>query len=946
MKEKYSTVSMRILQEKGYFGHDDASLIVDGDPHFIINPISREIVNNSKKTDLIQFDHNSERITFECPHFIEGHDMTFCNKVVIDYSVGESKGVYEINDLAVKEDDSDTVVFTWLISSNVTTTLGKIKFALTFKCVLPDGSVTYKWGTKRNDTLQCFETEQGNAWVAYDYPDILEQWKTIIFDAKDNSVKDIVSSTNNGVAKIVSEGKIQTQAINTTGITVKNDIEKKAADTLATIPEDYAHLDSDVAVLKSENVRYSARFGNALIKKATGNKSVTILDSADAVFHDLQISGKSEQIITTGANLLDLNGFTKSGNATYYAVGSKITVIGSSSNDTITYFFPIENMGGKTYILSCKTISNSEPSADYSIAIGSVLGSTTYLTTMEKGNIQLKKTISESATRVGIFITPNNARGDAVALNTLTIECLMFIENDTSIPWEPYTGGAPSPSPEYPQDIISVGTVSTGKQLFDASTIKSTALNGVTFTNNGDGSITVKGTATAETSTNFVKVNLEPGQYRISGGKAEIKIIARVQDDETINYYSNNKFDVTRSSNVNIYMQIDSGKTVDATVWPMLNAGDIALSWEPYSGGKPAPSEEYPEVINVRAQGVQLFDASGLNDYDGATHMIEEDGKKITIIGNSNANNPRCDIRFIRSNDIGNFLGKKLYISGEITSGDATSTVSISSFNGVTFRESRIQTNIGKFHNIEYAVPDDAIEILLVLRPQKIMAVFTDIMVSPVSLNEGVWEPYRAPQTVAIQLTEPLRGIGEHRDRIMCRDVEWGIERWITKLTLDGNEDWVIYDNSSYISFYTRNPCLPVSMNKREGLCEQLRVMTIGGKNLNTIWLGANNKVVYAIDNQFYNDTLEDKGLANWKAHLAESPLEIITYLDAPAWEPLPSATQQALNALTTYAGTTHLTITAGGPPAGIAAEYVQDINVVIAELLRQIEELRNAHTN
>ena len=193
------------------------------------------------------------------------------------------------------------------------------------------------------------------------------------------------------------------------------------------------------------------------------------------------------------------------------------------------------------------------------------------------------------------------------------------------------------------------------------------------------------------------------------------------------------------------------------------------------------------------------------------------------------------------------------------------------------------------------------------------------------------WAPYQST-SATITLTEPLRGIGEYRDRIMCRDGVWGIERWVTKLTLDGSEDWVIYGNSSYISFYTQSVCLPVSMNKREGLCEQLRVMTIGGKNLNTIWLGANNKVVYAIDNQFYNDTLEDKGLANWKAHLAESPLEIITYLDAPTWEPLPAATQQALNALTTYAGTTHLTITAGGPAPEVTLEYVQDTQKAIEQ--------------
>lgn len=686
-----------------------------------------------------------------------------------------------------------------------------------------------------------------------------------------------------------------------------------------------------VEAQKAAFVGYSQResdskYANALTATTTGEGDVTVEDAWTAPVLGLDVVGKSEQATTTGAQLLPQPQFndTKNGITVKTQMDGGISITGTATS-AIAFTVAEILLPAGTYILSGLS--------------GLVVGRMYFqLVEISAQGGQFVGELAKVGPVASATVTIDRdvwARAEIKVLSGVTADSIcypMLNAGDTALPWEPYTGGAPSPSPEYPQDIISTGTVSTGKQLFNASTIQAITKNGVTLTNNGDGSIAVKGTATAQTSTNFVEVNLEPGQYRISGGNAEIKIIARVQDGETINYYSNNKFDVTISSNINIYMQIDSGKTVDSTVWPMLNTGDTALPWEPYTGGKPAPSEEYPQVINVRAQGVQLFDASGLNDYDEATHKIEEDGKKITIIGNSNTNNPRCDIRFIRSNDIGNFLGKKLYISGEITSGDDTSTVSISSFNGVTFRELRIQTNIGKFHNIEYAVPEDAIEILLVLRPKKNMAVFTDIMVSPVSLNEGVWEPYRVPQTVPIQLTEPLRGIGEYRDRIRCRDGVWGIERWITKLTLAGNEDWVIYDNSSYISFYTRNPCLPVSMNKREGLCEQLRVMTIGGKNLNTIWLGANNKVVYTIDNQFYDDTLEDKGLANWKAHLAESPLEIITYLDAPTWEPLPSATQQALNALTTYAGTTHLTITAGGTPADVTLEYVQDTQKAIEQ--------------
>ena len=58
---------------------------------------------------------------------------------------------------------------------------------------------------------------------------------------------------------------------------------------------------------------------------------------------------------------------------------------------------------------------------------------------------------------------------------------------------------------------------------------------------------------------------------------------------------------------------------------------------------------------------------------------------------------------------------------------------------------------------------------------------FTDVM-----LNIGdtalPWEPYAGYQTASIALTEPLRGIEDVRDRIMCRDGMWGVERAINQI--------------------------------------------------------------------------------------------------------------------------------------------------------------------
>ena len=85
--------------------------------------------------------------------------------------------------------------------------------------------------------------------------------------------------------------------------------------------------------------------------------------------------------------------------------------------------------------------------------------------------------------------------------------------------------------------------------------------------------------------------------------------------------------------------------------------------------------------------------------------------------------------------------------------------------------------------------------------------------------------------------------------------------------------------------------------------------------------------------------------LSAWKEFLQSNNLLVVALLDAPTWEPLPAATQSALNALTTFTGTNHITITAGGPEPDVAVEYVQDTKAVIADLQAQIDEIRNGGT-
>ena len=161
--------------------------VYDTDSHFSINPITREIKNESSaKIRLIQHDHNSERFSFDIPKMIEGHDMTTCNVIQVHYinidsqTKEDKRGIYEVDDMQVKQDDEDTACFSWLISGNATKFSGSLNFLIRFCCVTGD-SVDYAWNTELHTGISVSNGLYNGEEIAEDYSDILEQWREELF---------------------------------------------------------------------------------------------------------------------------------------------------------------------------------------------------------------------------------------------------------------------------------------------------------------------------------------------------------------------------------------------------------------------------------------------------------------------------------------------------------------------------------------------------------------------------------------------------------------------------------------------------------------------------------------------------------------------------------------------------------------------------------------------
>lgn len=184
-------------------------VVYDGDMRFVIDPITRAVKNTSKKTTLIQYDHNSERVTFELPRLIEKHDMSLCNKVEVHFQNVDVKtkeqnpGLYEVMDLQTDPEDENKVICSWLISGNATQLVGLLNFVVRFSCI-EDGVVTYSWNTLFNSELTVGTGFNSSTLVITEYVDVIEQWKQSVMDYFKN---DLTAWKDETAIKMKSEVK-------------------------------------------------------------------------------------------------------------------------------------------------------------------------------------------------------------------------------------------------------------------------------------------------------------------------------------------------------------------------------------------------------------------------------------------------------------------------------------------------------------------------------------------------------------------------------------------------------------------------------------------------------------------------------------------------------------------------------------------------------------------
>lgn len=384
----------------------------------------------------VQSDKNAERIKFSCPKIVgDNLDLSkfsvrinFENVSSVDFNVS-IKDQYICDDVAV---DGENVTFSWLIGRNAARYMGTVRFIVCAVKTDSDSNISVEWNTAIAEVpvLEGIEIDQPQ--IGKEEKDVINQ----LLELTKNTSAEAVQNVNSAKEQAIKD--IQSVSQPDTTLTIKGGLAeaKATGEAIGSLKEDIS---------------------NKITKfYASSQGETNLADSDNGKIMDMVLYGKSEQKQYSGKNLINSDEYYseyKQSDGTYKGKANVFAAIS----------VPISKYIGTQITVSCKVIVPPNVSAVFIEA--TINGTTT------EGN----RIGSSKSGVIAITITPKT-ESDIIIISYGTGGSGIIVVSEFQIEkasettsYEPYVGGQPSPSPDYPQEIKSVvnPTVKVcGKNLF------------------------------------------------------------------------------------------------------------------------------------------------------------------------------------------------------------------------------------------------------------------------------------------------------------------------------------------------------------------------------------------------------------------------------------------------------------------------------------------------
>lgn len=427
-----------------------------------------------------------------------------------------------------------------------------------------------------------------------DYQEKMESFETDYSEKMKSAIKNIEDTSAQSVTNVENAKDEALQNIQNKSTEFLNNIDEAENKAIKNIENSGEHYQEQINTLQQESAQQDEvldKLNEEVDLKLTqpylnNNDSTHITSSDNGSLKNIVVKGNTVQNSTKGLNLLSIYKQTQTVNGITltYDNDNKVLVANGTANawlnislgtfdfkKGVTYKFVGCPKGG-----SVDMLYHIEPNGGLFFDIGNGV---TYMPSEDKLNVAIYFVVCKG-----------------VVLNNLVIKPMITTDlNATYDTYEPYTGGQPSPSPEYPQEIKAVNELSgvmSGKNLLKPYGSYPKINYGITLSLMNDG-IHVNGKCTGSSWHAFIYSDtLQAGTYYINGIKGASNSRYQVvlyKNSAILNYITtdNFKLELKEKAKIELSLFVYSGYgTFNDLVLPYMicrNENDLYL-YTPYQG--------------------------------------------------------------------------------------------------------------------------------------------------------------------------------------------------------------------------------------------------------------------------------------------------------------------------------------------------------------------------
>ena len=414
-----------------------------------------------------------------------------------------------------------------------------------------------------------------------------QQSEQTIADARQQAVQTVTKQEKSSVQAVKDETE---EYIEEQKNAAKEEIGSRADEKIEEINQAYKPLDEKVKLL-NEDVdtlkNDTKELNDKKITKfyASSQGGTHLADSDNGKIMDMMLYGKSEQFTATGKNLLKIRDGAQTTRGVTVTAKDGVFGLKGTATETGWAIFDVDS-----FVLDRTCILSS----NISTGIKAVVANKSFKPVLEQNE---SVTLENAEVSKVCFLIEE---GKTYGISNILVQ----IEKGSVVTsYEPYTGGIPSPNPDYPQEIKSVVNPVVkicGKNLLK-SVLKTQTKDGVSCKNNSDGTYTFNGTITTDRK-EYVDFNFVGDYYAskpINNGGAFVGTIGLENAIDGILIFAVNNTRVLASGNnlikgkgsVACFMiRIKKGVVLDnLVIKPMIVAGDLDDNY----------FEEYKEQVAI-----------------------------------------------------------------------------------------------------------------------------------------------------------------------------------------------------------------------------------------------------------------------------------------------------------------------------------------------------------